>query len=72
MVRGAVSVILLICVEVVGPNITDESLCTSADTSTDVLPIALMNSLRVSEVGSFSFSFVDWVVFMESCKRPVV
>lgn len=58
--------------EVVGPNVTDVSLCTSADTPIDVLPMPPMNSLGVSEVGSFSFCFVDWLVFLVSCKGPVV
>ncbi len=41
--------VLVFCVVVVGPNVmllvVDVSLCTSVDTSTDVVPMALMNSL---------------------------
>lgn len=60
---------MFFCVVEDGPNVTllvvDASFCTSVDTSTDVVPTALMNSLCVSEAGSASFLSVDWLVFME-------
>lgn len=62
------SMVLAFCVVVVGTDVADVSLCLS----TDVVLIVLMDSLCVSEVCSVSFGFVDWLVFLVSCKGPVV
>lgn len=71
VVRGAASVLLGFCVVVDGPNASDVPPCASVDTSTDAVPMALMTSLWVSEVGSVCFSFADWLVFLEWYKGSV-
>ena len=65
VVRGAASVLLVFCVVVDGPSGSDVSPRASVDTSTGALPVALMTSLWVSEVGSLCFCFVNWLVFLE-------
>lgn len=57
--------LLVFCVVVDGPNGSDVSPRASVDTSTGALPVALMTSLWVSEVGSLCFCFVNWLVFLE-------
>lgn len=55
--------VLTFCVLVVGPAVTflivEMSFLTCVDTSIDVLSMALMNSLGVSEGSSVSVGFVD-------------